>query len=147
MNNNTDNTKYESFLKYAYELYKHEWCKERGYDIENWDEEFGFGGESFVCLAEFEDNEFEDEECMEALLPNNGFFRYWESLRENHRNDGAAPDGNAENCYCVSAKVYGTVEIIASSLKDAQRAARELDTREFFWQEPEILEVFPCKPS
>ena len=147
MNNNTDNTKYESFLRYAYELYKYEWCEERGYDIENWSEEFGFGGESFVCLAEFEDNEFTDEEYMAVLLPNNGFFKYWESLLENHQNGVTELDDDAENCYCVSAKVYGTVEIIASSLKDAHRAAQELDAKEFFWNEPEILEVFPCKPS
>ncbi len=52
---------YEKLLQTAYSKYRKEWCDERGYHLSEYDPEIGFNGECFVCLAEFEDNEFQDE--------------------------------------------------------------------------------------
>lgn len=60
----------------AYELYKAEWCKERGYRIEDTDEEAGFGGELYVCYTEFFNNEFANPEYMKELLSESDFELY-----------------------------------------------------------------------
>lgn len=65
------------FLK-AYELYKQDWCSQRGYKLGEEDEN-GFNGELYVCMAEFEDNEFKEEEYMKSLLDNDDF-ETWKSL-------------------------------------------------------------------
>lgn len=65
---------YEKFLDKAYRLYKKDWCECRGYDYKEVqkayrkDEEYN--GEMFVCIDEFQDFEFEDEEYMTSLFPN-----------------------------------------------------------------------------
>lgn len=41
-----------------YESYKRSWCKARGYDIENMDEEVGIDGECYACFDEWYANEF-----------------------------------------------------------------------------------------
>lgn len=144
MSSNTKNAKYESFLKYAYELYKHEWCEERGYDIENWSEEFGFGGESFVSMVEFEGCEYADEEYMEVLLPNAGFLSYWKQLQKIRQES----DSVTEECFCVEVVHCGTVEIIAKDMDEARLIAPTLSPNEFFWNDEIVVtKVFPCKPS
>jgi len=59
---------YNALLHHAYILYELDWCKQRGYDLTDWDSVNGFHGESFVCLAEFEHSEFQDKEYMKYLL-------------------------------------------------------------------------------
>jgi hypothetical protein len=59
---------YNARLHHAYILYKLDWCKQRGYNLNDWDSEDGFHGESFVCLAEFEQSEFQDKGYMRYLL-------------------------------------------------------------------------------
>lgn len=71
-------TDYSALLRRAYALYQQDWCREHGYQLADWDEEQGFGSESFVCLGEFENNEFEDRDYMEHLLPD-GDFILWEA--------------------------------------------------------------------
>lgn len=62
---------YDYFLEKCYGRYKYEWCKQRGVKPEEVDEEVGInGGECFVCLEEFEENEFQNEEYMKSLLSN-----------------------------------------------------------------------------
>ncbi len=67
---------YEKLLQTAYSKYKKEWCDERGYLLSEYDPETGFNGECFVCLAEFEDCEFQDESYMENLLTYEQFI-FW----------------------------------------------------------------------
>lgn len=55
-------------LNEAYELYKLDWCKERGYKLSKVDEEIGINGECYSCQDEFEDNEFQDVEYIEKLF-------------------------------------------------------------------------------
>jgi hypothetical protein len=59
---------YNALLHHAYILYKLDWCKQRGYNLTDWDPEDGFRGESFVCMAEFEQCEFQDKGYMRYLL-------------------------------------------------------------------------------
>lgn len=59
---------YEYLLRKFYGRYKWQWCKDRGCKPEDVDEEIGINGECFVCMEEFEDNEFQDEEYMKSLL-------------------------------------------------------------------------------
>jgi hypothetical protein len=51
----------------AYGLYKIDWCKRRGYNLEDIDEA-GVNGECYVSKNEFEDNEFQDVEYIESLF-------------------------------------------------------------------------------
>ena len=63
---------YEQMKEEAYELYKRDWCKARGYDYEEVleadfnDEEYN--GEMYASLGEFEDMEFTDAEYMRYLM-------------------------------------------------------------------------------
>ena len=41
-----------------YEQYKLEWCKARGYKLEDMDEEVGINGECYACFDEWYHNEF-----------------------------------------------------------------------------------------
>lgn len=72
------NTDYGALLRRAYALYQQDWCREHGCQLADWDEEHGFGGESFACLGEFETSEFEDRDYMEYLLTDEDF-ALWEA--------------------------------------------------------------------
>lgn len=58
----------ELLLLKAYGLYKRDWCAARGLRPEQVNEETGVNGSCYACLDEFQDNEFQDAACMEALL-------------------------------------------------------------------------------
>lgn len=52
---------YSEFELWAYERYKLEWCVQHNVLPEDVDEEVGInGGECFICMEEFIDNEFQD---------------------------------------------------------------------------------------
>jgi len=70
--------------KYFYLLYKLDWAKSRGYNIEDYDDEHGFNGESWVCFEEFLDSEFQDEECMRYLLDDKDFILWSEHQNKNN---------------------------------------------------------------
>lgn len=72
-------TQYNVLSDKAYELYKIDWCSQRNYKINDVDEESGFAGELYVCLDEFKDVEFKDEEYIKYLL-NDEDFRLWKTL-------------------------------------------------------------------
>ena len=63
----------DAILTKAYTAYKKKWNNERGYDITDIDEEIGINGECHVCFAEFEMNEFQDEEYIKNLLDTDDF--------------------------------------------------------------------------
>lgn len=57
-------TQYTDFQHWAYEWYKLEWCIDRGVLPNDVDTEVGInGGECYVCLNEFVDNELTDNVC------------------------------------------------------------------------------------
>ena len=72
---------YDYLLKKSYGRYKWDWCKQRGFSLEEVekanenDEEYQ--GQMFVCLKEFEGNEFQDRDYMKYLLCNEEF-SWWE---------------------------------------------------------------------
>ena len=76
---------YEYLLRKFYGRYKWQWCKERGCKPEDVDEEIGINGECFVCIEEFEDNEYQDREFMRHLLCDEEF-DWWE-IRDKLKND------------------------------------------------------------
>jgi len=59
---------YTFLLLKTYELYKEDWCQERGYNLKDINDEFGINGEIFVCLNEFEECEFQDKKYINYLL-------------------------------------------------------------------------------
>ena len=63
-----NSTRFDILALLAYDLYKQDWCEIRGYNLKDYDEEHGFGGESFICYNEFKGAEFRDEEYMANLL-------------------------------------------------------------------------------
>ena len=67
-----DKTK-EFVISVAYGWYVEDWCNARGYNPCDIDEEVGVNGECYVCLEEFEDNEFDDTEYMTYLFRERGF--------------------------------------------------------------------------
>ncbi len=56
-----------------YEAYKEDWCKIRGYKLEDVDEEIGINGECYVCFEEFLDNEYRDEDYRQYLSETYGY--------------------------------------------------------------------------
>lgn len=68
---------YEYLLRKFYGRYKWQWCKDRGCKPEDVDEGIGINGECFVCIEEFENNEFQDKEYMRNLLCDEEF-KWWE---------------------------------------------------------------------
>ena len=66
-----------NILKFrAYEIYKREWCSSRGYNITDRDRFNGFNGEDYVCLNEFAECEFQNEDYIQTLLSENDFKIY-----------------------------------------------------------------------
>jgi len=63
----------EAMLHYFYLLYQLDWTGVRGYNINDYDDEHGFEGESWVCFEEFIGAEFTDKEYMRVILDNNDF--------------------------------------------------------------------------
>lgn len=63
---------YEEYLYKAYDRYKQDWCNQRGYKLEDVElaesEDLPYHDEMYVCLDEFEDNEFLDESYMYYLM-------------------------------------------------------------------------------
>ena len=60
----------------AYEIYIRQWCSSRGYNIADRDRFNGFNGEDYVCLNEFEECEFQDEDYIQTLLSEDDFEIY-----------------------------------------------------------------------
>ena len=59
---------YKKMVNNAYNKYIKDWCGLRGYTPSNVDPEIGINGECYVCISEFERNEFQDEEYMARIL-------------------------------------------------------------------------------
>lgn len=59
-------------LKIAYELYKLDWCMQRGWKISNvqraFDNGIEYNGQMFVCKDEFEECEYHDKEYIKYLF-------------------------------------------------------------------------------
>jgi len=72
---------YASLVNVAYELYKLDWCRSRGCDSDDADEEFGFSGNIYVCKEEFQTAEFTMKDYMRELL-NSEDFALWTELAE-----------------------------------------------------------------
>ena len=51
---------YKKLIQEAYKKYVKDWCEARGYNPEDVDLETGINGECYVCINEFEQNEFQD---------------------------------------------------------------------------------------
>ena len=66
----------EKLSRFAYALYVKEWCQERGCKPSDVDPEVGLNGESYVCYAEFLDNEWRDKEYLRSLLPAHIYTRW-----------------------------------------------------------------------
>ena len=75
--------KYNILLQTAYEKYKNDWCKIRGYKLADIDEEIGINGECYVCFDEFRTNEFQDAKYMSSLLDADAFAQYIIIMGEN----------------------------------------------------------------
>lgn len=56
-----------------YKAYKEDWCKNRGYNLEDIDEETGINGECYVCFNEFLDNEYQDKDYCQYLSETYGY--------------------------------------------------------------------------
>ena len=74
---NITKTNYGTLLNIAYRRYKEEWCKVRGYSLDNVDEKIGFNGEIYACKEEFENAEFAIRSYMKTLLSEENF-QLWE---------------------------------------------------------------------
>lgn len=72
---------YLTLVEDSYEIYKNNWCEERGYDIAQIDEEYGINGECYVCLSEFETNEFQYEDYMSGILDEEDYVK-WNKIFE-----------------------------------------------------------------
>ena len=59
---------YKKLIQEAYKKYVKDWCEARGYNLEDIDFETGINGECYVCINEFEQNEFQNEEYMARIL-------------------------------------------------------------------------------
>lgn len=71
-------TRFEILARKAYPLYIADWCRARGYSLEDRNEENGFGGEDYVCFEEFMDYEFLDKGYINYLLSEDDFIVYQE---------------------------------------------------------------------
>ena len=97
----------EAMERYFYLLYKLNWVKKRGYNIDDYDEENGFdGGESWVCFAEFRGAELQDREYMQGLLDDHDF-ALWDA-------------GNGMKCECGNNRFYGHQLLYADVIVDGR---------------------------
>jgi len=67
---------YKILLFRAYEKYKRDWCASRGYSLTDIDEETEINGECYVCIREFENNEFQEAEYIQTLFSIDDFEIY-----------------------------------------------------------------------
>ena len=72
---------YKKLIQEAYKKYVKDWCEARGYNPEDVDLETGINGECYVCINEFEQNEFQDEEYMARILTD-AEFGMWQDRHE-----------------------------------------------------------------
>ena len=64
---------YKEMVNKAYNKYIKDWCGARGYTPSCVDPETGINGECYVCINEFERNEFQDEGYMRSILSDSDF--------------------------------------------------------------------------
>mgnify|MGYP006874883240 CR=1 FL=1 len=72
---------YKTMVNSAYNKYIRDWCEARGYSPAHVDPETGINGECYVCINEFERNEFQNEEYMSNILTDNEFIM-WQARKE-----------------------------------------------------------------
>lgn len=72
---------YKKLIHEAYKKYVKDWCEARGYKPEDVDLEIGINGECYVCINEFEQNEFQNEEYMARILSDTEF-GMWQDRQE-----------------------------------------------------------------
>lgn len=72
-------TQFYQLAEKAYGLYIEDWCKVRGYNVSDVDEEFGINGECYACFEEFKEIEFRNEEYMKNLL-NQEDYNTWKQI-------------------------------------------------------------------
>lgn len=72
---------YKKLIQEAYKKYVKNWCEARGYSLEDIDLETGINGECYVCINEFEQNEFQNEEYMAKILTDTEF-GMWQDRHE-----------------------------------------------------------------
>ena len=72
---------YKTMVNSAYNKYIKDWCEARGYSPAHVDPETGINGECYVCINEFERNEFQNEEYMSNILTDNEFIM-WQARKE-----------------------------------------------------------------
>lgn len=65
---------------------------------EEWEEEFGFNGELWVCFDEFCDEEYEDAEYMKSLLTDEEFAAYLADRNITHKAVNIQWDIDDEDC-------------------------------------------------
>ena len=74
---------YDKLLETAYKKYKKDWCNSRGWPLKEveaaYERDEEYKGQMFVCLDEFEDCEFQDEDYMLYLLSEDEF-AFWQEL-------------------------------------------------------------------
>ena len=72
---------YEYLLRKSYGRYKWDWCKQRGFELDKVEKanknDAEYQGQMFVCIREFEDNEYQDKDFMRYLLCDEEF-AWWE---------------------------------------------------------------------
>lgn len=77
-----DRLSYVQLQQFAYELYQKDWCQARNFDynevLEAWQQDREYKGSMFVCMDEFVNSEFMDEEYMKSLLSDTQF-KCWKS--------------------------------------------------------------------
>ena len=72
---------YKTMVNNAYNKYIKDWCEVRGCRPSHVDPEIGINGECYVCISEFERNEFQNEEYMERILSDTEF-TLWQARQE-----------------------------------------------------------------
>ena len=72
---------YKTMVNNAYNKYIIDWCEVRGCRPSHVDPEIGINGECYVCISEFERNEFQNEEYMERILSDTEF-TLWQARQE-----------------------------------------------------------------
>ena len=72
---------YKTIVNNAYNKYVKDWCDVRGCRPSHVDPETGINGECYVCINEFERNEFQNEEYMASILSDTEFI-CWQSRHE-----------------------------------------------------------------
>ena len=72
---------YKTMVNNAYNKYIKDWCEVRGCRPSHVDPETGINGECYVCINEFERNEFQNDEYMSRILSDSEF-ALWQARQE-----------------------------------------------------------------